>query len=161
MRRAPVADLITPRIGAWLNGAEAVIAVFIRQYPAAAAEIGVDGRQILILFMSIAAAGVGLPHLDQRVFHRAAEAVAHVAVDNNTLANRQTFFGVIKDQVIIQRAEIVVAEYRAGNFGQNSVMRSAHCAVSAGRWFCSPGHRRAGDCCSRDAQPRAVTIYHS
>jgi hypothetical protein len=61
------------RVGAGLDGAKTVIAVFIGQHPTAAAKVRVNRRQILIFFMSVAAAGIGLPDFHQRVFHRSAK----------------------------------------------------------------------------------------
>ena len=66
--------------------------------------------------MAISAPGVGLPHFNQRIFQRAAEAIAHVAMNDDAFANRQTVFGVVEDQVVIQRAEILLGEDRAGDF---------------------------------------------
>ena len=65
--------------------------------------------------MPVAAARVSLPDFDQRIFHRPAKPIANVAVHDNPLANRQAVFGVVEDQVVIQRAEIVAAEHRAGD----------------------------------------------
>ena len=115
MRRTPVAGLVTPRVGAGLDSAKTVIAVFIGQHPAAAAEVRVNRGQILIFFMSVAAAGIGLPDFHQGVFHRSAKTIAHVTVHNDPLANRQAFFGVIKDKIVIQRAQIVTAKDRPGD----------------------------------------------
>lgn len=61
--------------------------------------------------MTIATISISLPDFDQRISHWAAKTVAHVTVDDNPFANRQAVFGVIHNQVVIQRAKIVVAEY--------------------------------------------------
>ncbi len=44
----PVADLVTPGIGAGLNGPKAVVAVVVGQHATTAAKIRIDGGQILI-----------------------------------------------------------------------------------------------------------------
>ena len=37
-------------------------------------------------------------------------------MDDYPFANRQAVFGVVEDQVVIERAEIVAAEHRSGDF---------------------------------------------
>ena len=69
MHRPPVIAAIRPGIGARADGQELVVAVFIRQRTAAAAEIGVERRQIAVLLVAVAPAGIGLPYLDQGVRH--------------------------------------------------------------------------------------------
>ncbi len=116
MRRTPVAYLVAPRIGAGLDSAETIVAVFVGQHPSAAAKVRVDRRQVLIFLMPVASARVGLPDFDQRIFHWSAKSIANVAVDDYPFANRQAVFGVVEDQVVIERAEIVAAEHRSGDF---------------------------------------------
>ena len=65
--------------------------------------------------MSVAAAGIGLRHFHQGVFHWSAETIPHIAVHNDPLANRQAFFGIVKDKVIIQWSQVVAAKHRAGD----------------------------------------------
>ena len=97
MRRTPVAGLVAPGVGAGFDGAKTVIAVFIGKHPAAAAKVRVNRRQILIFFMPVATASIGLPDFHQRIFHRSAESIAHVTVDDDPLADRQAFFGIVQD----------------------------------------------------------------
>ena len=88
MRRTPVADLIAPGVRARLDGAKTVIPVVVGQHPAAAAKIGIDRRQILILLVTIAPSRIGLPYLDQGVAHRRPEGIAHISMHDDPLADR-------------------------------------------------------------------------
>ena len=72
VRGTPVVDAVAPRVGAGLDGAEEVVAVRVGQRAAAAAEIRIDRRDVPVLLVPVAAAGVRLPDLDQRVAHRPA-----------------------------------------------------------------------------------------
>ena len=80
VRRAPVIGAVGPGIGAGLNGAEAVEAVGIGERTAAAAEIGIKRGEIALSLVTVAATGIGLPHFDQRVGHRARVLIEHLAV---------------------------------------------------------------------------------
>ena len=57
--------------------------------------------------MAVASAGIGLPYLDERVGYRLAIAVEHVAVDDRLLADRLALFGIIEDEIVIERTEFV------------------------------------------------------
>src|ERR1700704_2372267 len=116
--RPPTVDAIAKRIGARLDGPKEVIAVLIRDHPAAAAEIGIDRRNISIVAMTIAAAGIGLPHLDKRIGHRPAVAIEHMSVDDGLFADRLTLLGIVEDEVVIERTEFLGRKYRAGDLGQ-------------------------------------------
>jgi len=41
-------------------------------------------------------------------------AVEHVAVDDRLLADRLALFGIIEDEIVIERTEFVRLKYRAG-----------------------------------------------
>ena len=70
MGRPPCVGMVPPWIGAGLHGYEAVIAVMIREHAAGAAKVRIKRRVMLVALMAIAARGVGLPNLDQRVSDR-------------------------------------------------------------------------------------------
>src|SRR6476659_5318646 len=89
VRGAPVVDAVAPWIGAGLDRTVHVMAVAVGQYAAAAAEVGIDRRDVRVVPVPVAAAGIRLPHLDQRVLHRPAEFVPYVAVDDDALADRK------------------------------------------------------------------------
>ena len=114
MSGAPAIDIVAPGIGAGLHGAEVVVSGRIRQRAAAAAEIGIDRREIGVLLVPVASAGIGLPYLDERVGYRLAIAVEYVTVNDRLLADRLALFGIIEDEIVIERAEFVRRKYRAG-----------------------------------------------
>src|SRR3546814_17950658 len=53
----------------------------------AAEEVGIERRVVLVRLVDVAAGGVGLPDLDQRVGLRAPRLVEHAAGDGDALAN--------------------------------------------------------------------------
>ena len=57
--------------------------------------------------MAVASASVGLPYLDERVGDRLAIAVEYIAVDDRLLADRLALFGIIEDEIVIERTEFV------------------------------------------------------
>ena len=91
---------VAPRIGAGLDGAEGVVAVLVGQRPAAAAEVRIDRGEIGVVAVPVAAAGIGLPDLDQRVRHRPAVLVQHVAVHDDAFADRLAVLGVVQQEVV-------------------------------------------------------------
>ncbi len=108
-----------------------VVAGVVGQRAAAAAEIRIDRRQIGVLLVPVAAAGIGLPELDQRVRHAAAGLVEHAAVDDDALADGIAVLGVIADQVVVERPEIVVAEHRSGDLRDRILQRQQRLARRA------------------------------
>ena len=123
VRRPPVVDAVPPRVGAGLDRAVRVVAVLVGEHPAAAAEVGIEGADVLVPLVAIAAAGVALPDLDQRVLDRPAELVVDVAVDDDALADRHAVLGVVEDQVVVERAELVGAKDRRRHFGERLLQR--------------------------------------
>ena len=117
--------------GPGLMVAKRVVAVGVGQHAATAAEVGVEGADVLVLLVSVAAAGVGLPDLDQRVFQRPAELIVHVAVDDDPLADRHAALGVVEDQVVVERAELVGAKDRRGHFRERLLQRDQRQARAA------------------------------
>ncbi|CAM5375983.1 hypothetical protein SANTM175S_07132 [Streptomyces antimycoticus] len=65
MRGAPRVLVVAPRIGARLDGGEAVGTVVVGQRPPHTGEVGVERRGVLIAQMGVAARRVGLPQLDE------------------------------------------------------------------------------------------------
>ena len=70
MVRAPGIMVIAPRVGAGLDRGEPVPAVAIGVDPALAAKVRIRRRIVLVGRMLVAARGVGLPDLDDRVRDR-------------------------------------------------------------------------------------------
>ena len=65
----PGVVVVLPGIGAGLDRDEAVAAVVVGHDAAAAREVRVERRRVLVDAMAVAAGRVGLPDLDQRVAH--------------------------------------------------------------------------------------------
>ena len=131
VRGAPVVDAVAPGIRAGLDRAVGVVAVLVGQHAAAAAEVRVERADVLVLLVAIAPARVGLPHLDQRILHRPAELVAHMAVHDDALAHRQPVLGGVEDQVVVLRAELLGTEHRRRHFGQRLLQRNQRVARAA------------------------------
>src|SRR4051812_23623522 len=110
MGRAPAVDAIAEGVGARLDGAEEIIAVVVGHGAAAAAEIGIDRCDIGVVAMTVTAAGIGLPDLDQRVANGAAVAVEDMAVDDGLFTDRLAVLGVVQEQVVIECAQLVAGE---------------------------------------------------
>src|SRR5262245_28377586 len=91
VRRAPGVVVVTPGIFARTDRGEAVAALAIGQSAPAAGEIRVERSVVLVGRMGIAAGGVGLPDLDQRVRHRLAVLVQYSAAYDDPLADRLPF----------------------------------------------------------------------
>ena len=121
--RPPAVDAVAEGIGARLDGAEEIIAVVVGQHPAATAEIGIDRRNVGVVAMPIAAAGVGLPDLDQRISYGTAVAIENMAMNDGLLADRLAVLGVVQDKVVIERAELIAGECRTGDFRQRVLQR--------------------------------------
>ena len=83
---------------------------------AGAGEIRIKRRGMLIDDVDVAAAGIGLPHLDQRIRHAAAVFVEHVAVDDDALAERLAL--VLGGEIMVVLAHRLVAIDRPGQFRQ-------------------------------------------
>src|SRR3546814_17351207 len=94
----------------------------------AAEEVGIERRVVLVRLMDVAAGGVGLPDLDQRVGLRAPRLVEHVAGDDDALANGLSgglpFFAAVPGQVVVERPEAVLPEHRAGPLGKRLTARA-------------------------------------
>jgi hypothetical protein len=84
----PGVVVIAPRVCARLDRHEAVAAVAIGEHPAEAVEVRIERRVVLIAFVVVAPAGVGLPQLEHRVGDRAIGLVGDLAGDDDPLALR-------------------------------------------------------------------------
>jgi hypothetical protein len=78
--------MVAPGIGAGLDGDEAVAALVVGHHAALAREVGIERRVVLVARMDVAAAGVGLPDLDQGTRHRAPVLVDDAAGDDDAFA---------------------------------------------------------------------------
>src|SRR5438105_14826054 len=96
--------MILPGMGAWVDGDEAVATILVGDAAAGAAEVGVEGRWMLVLLVEIATGGIGLPELDYRVPDRPAVAVEDAAADDNALAQRLA--GVLPRQIVLPGADV-------------------------------------------------------
>jgi hypothetical protein len=103
----PAVDAIPKGVCAGLDRSEEVIAPLIGQHPTAATEIRVDRSDIGVVAVAVASAGIGLPYFDKRVGYRLAIAVEYVAVDDRLFADRLALFGIIEDEIVIERTEFV------------------------------------------------------
>src|SRR5438128_191194 len=119
----PAVDVIAKGISARFDRSKKVIAVFVSQHSPAAAEIRVYRRDIGIVAMAIASTRIRLPHLDERVGHRLTVAIENVAVDDGLFANRFAGFGVVINQIIIERTKLVTSKRRTGHFRQRVLQR--------------------------------------
>jgi hypothetical protein len=123
VRRSPAVDVVPPGIRARLDGAEGIVAVVVGEGATAAAEVGVDRRDVVVVAVTVASAGVSLPGLDKGAWNAAAVLVAHVPMHDDALADRLTFLGVVQDEVVVQRTEFVLPEDRARYLGQGVLER--------------------------------------
>src|SRR5712672_501078 len=97
--------------------------MLVCQHPPAAAEIRVYRRDIGVVAMAIASTRIRLPHLDERVGYRLTVAIENVAVDDGLLANCFAGFGVIINQIIIERTKLVARKRRTSHFRQRVLQR--------------------------------------
>ena len=104
--------MIAPRIGAGLDGEEAVAAFVIGQAAAGAEEIRIERRGMLVDLVNITSGGVRLPDLDQRIAHRPAVFVEHAARHDDAFAERLAVLCGVAREVVVEFAEIFRAIYR-------------------------------------------------
>src|SRR6516164_2031033 len=110
MGRPPRVRMIEPRIGTRLDREEAIFAVLIGHAAASADEIWIQRRLVLIHLMMIAAGGVRLPDLDQRIWHRPFIFVQHPPDDNQPLANRLAAGPGVTREIIVSRLYRLMTE---------------------------------------------------
>src|SRR5438128_12462780 len=100
MCRSPRVAMILPRIRAWLDRDEAIPAVVVGEAATGAGEVRVEWRRVLVILVEVAAGGVRLPDLHDRVPQRSSVAVEHAAGDDDPLADRLA--GMLAGQVMIE-----------------------------------------------------------
>ena len=109
--------MVLPGIGAGPDRHEAVAALGVGHRAAGAGEVGVERSGVPnVSGVVVAAGGVGLPHLDQRVGDGAAVAVDDPAVDDDALTERLA--GVLAGEVVIRLPHPLGAEQGAGDLGE-------------------------------------------
>src|SRR5450755_461159 len=121
--RSPAVDTVPERIRARLDRSEEIVTAFVGQHSAAAAEIGIDRRNIGVVAMTVASAGIGLPHFDESVGYGVAVAIENVAVDDRLFADRFAILGIVEDEVIIERTEFVRRKDRTRYLRQRVLQR--------------------------------------
>src|SRR5271154_5060924 len=90
MRGAPDVLAVPPGIGAGLDRREVIAALIVGCATPGAAEVGVKRRGPAVGAVSVAAGGVGLPDLDERISQRLTLGVEYPAADGDALADRLT-----------------------------------------------------------------------
>jgi len=81
--------------------------------------------------MAIASTRIRLPHLDERIGHRATVAVENVAVDDGLFADRFAGLGVVMDQIIVERTSS--SDVNAGPLTSDSEFCSDHSGMRGER----------------------------
>ena len=109
----------------WLDVRETIGAILVGDGSPAAAEVRVERREISFLLVPIAAAGVGLPELQQRTGDAVAALVEHAAIDEDALA-RSRFRPALRNcgsGHCPKFTENVVSEDRPRKLGERVVER--------------------------------------
>ena len=99
-----------------LDADEAVVAGGIGDAAAGAGEIGIERGLVLVHHVPVAAGGIALPDLDQRVGHGPSALVEHAALDDDALP--LGLAGVLPGEVGFLRRHVGVAVDRAGDLRQ-------------------------------------------
>ena len=73
---------------------------------------------VLVTLMRIASGGIGLPHFNQGIGHRAAVFFQHAAGDDDALPDGFPSPARIGGQIIVARLNGIVAVDRTGEFGK-------------------------------------------
>lgn len=92
------------------------MALAVGEGPADAAEVRVERRQVAVVLVPVAPAGVGLPHLHQGVRDRLAVLVEDPAEHDDALALGQAAVVEVEQQVVVVAAEPEVGEVRPAGF---------------------------------------------
>ena len=67
--------------------------------------------------MAVAATGIGLPNLDQRIRDGACVFVENAPMKNDPFANRAFIrLGIVRQQIIVTRVNVIVSKPWAGDF---------------------------------------------
>src|SRR6516162_6697013 len=119
----PAIDPIAERVGTRFDGTEEIVAAVVRQHPTAAAEVRVDRSNIGVITMAVASARIGLPYLDQGIADRLSVAVEDMTMNDDLFTDRVTGLGVVKNEVVIKRPELVRREHWARHFREGVLER--------------------------------------
>ena len=110
--------MVAPRVGARPDADKPILAFFVGHAAAGPAEVGIMGGIMPVAFVRIASGGIGLPHFNQSIGHRAAVFFQHAAGDDDALPDRFPSPARIGGQIIVARLNGIVAVDRAGQFGK-------------------------------------------
>ena len=116
VRRTPRVGVIAPRIRARLNGNELVPAILVGERTTGTGEIGIEGRVPTVDLVPIAAGGIRLPDLDQRVANRSSIFIEHTTRHHHPLAHWRR--PVLRGQIMIEWTDAVVTIHRTTELGQ-------------------------------------------
>src|SRR4029453_11670413 len=108
MCRAPGVAVVLPWVRPRLDRRKPVGPVISGQTPADSGEVRVDRRRMLVTFVQVSAAGVGLPDLYQLTADRPTISVQPPAGDDDPLSNRLT--AVLDRQIGLNGVHIAMAE---------------------------------------------------
>src|SRR6185503_14722279 len=114
--RPPGVRMVAPGVGAWLDRGEAVAALRIGDAAAGAGEVRVEWCRMLVDHVHVAAGGVRLPDLYQRVRDGTAVLVKNTAGDHDTLADWLADVALGQVGVVGQHALMTID--RAGQLGE-------------------------------------------
>src|SRR5580658_1526254 len=109
--------MIVPGVSPRFYGQETVLAVFVRQDTALAAEVGVERSPEVVETMGVTPGSIGLPDFDQRPGERVPFLVEHASLDDHALT--EGFTRTLARQVMIRRGDGQIIEYRAGSLGES------------------------------------------
>src|SRR5260370_18373190 len=110
--RAPGIWMILPRVGTGFNGDKPIAALPIREHAAAAREIRVKRRAMLVNAMTSTPRRVHLPNFDQGSSNPPSMFIQHTPADDDSFS--LGFPTVLVGEVVVVGADIAVAENRAG-----------------------------------------------
>ena len=110
--------MVAPRIGAGLNGEKAILALFICEAASGSGEIRIQRRVVLIYLMMVAPGRIGLPDLDERVWHGALVFVQHPADDNQPFTHCLAPGAGVAREIVVARLHRIVPEERTRDLGE-------------------------------------------
>src|SRR5713226_5301674 len=117
MRGTPGIDGIAPGIGAWLDRVKMVTPFGIGNRAATAPEVRIDRREIGVPLVSVATTRIRLPDLDECCWYWSVGLVQHTTVHDNAFANWIAGFGVIANEIAVERPDFVMSKHRPRYFG--------------------------------------------
>ncbi len=139
----PRVEVVAPRVGSRLDRHEAVAALVVRDAAADPVEVGIERRRMVVHLVAVAPAGVGLPHLDERVAHRSSAGVQHAPVHDDALALRLPC--PARGEVRVAGSHAVRAQRRARELGRGRAAAAPWaCAARASAWRRTRGTDTAG-----------------